>query len=87
MLVSIPVGEQEGIVVPPGAIHTRAGITGVFVVTEEGLAQYRMVTLGKMTPQGRVVLSGLFSGGRVIVSAKGALTNGAKILAEPESGT
>jgi multidrug efflux system membrane fusion protein len=86
-LVSIPVGEQEAIVVPPGAIYDRAGVTGVFVVTEEGRAQFRMVTLGKEVPQGRVVLSGLFSGDRVIVSAKEPLTNRAKIRGEPESRT
>jgi membrane fusion protein, multidrug efflux system len=84
-LVSVPVGQQETIIVPAGAIHERAGITGVFVVTEEGRAQFRMVTLGKEAHQGRVVLSGLFPGDRVIVSAKGALTNGAKIRVDPES--
>jgi multidrug efflux system membrane fusion protein len=84
-LVSVPVGEQETIIVPASAIHKRADITGVFVVTEEGRAQFRMVTLGKQAHQGRVVLSGLFSGDRVIVSAKGALTNGAKIRADLES--
>jgi multidrug efflux system membrane fusion protein len=87
VLVSIPVGEQEAVIVPAGAIYDRAGITGVFVVTREGRAQFRMVTLGEHTPQGRVVLSGLFSGDRLIVSAKGALSNGAKILVEPESRT
>jgi multidrug efflux system membrane fusion protein len=81
-LVSVPVGEQETIIVPASAIHERAGIMGVFVVTDEGRAQFRMVTLGKQTKQGRVVLSGLFSGDRVVVSAKGALTNGAKIRAD-----
>lgn len=86
VLVSVPVGEQETIIVPSGTIHERAGITGVFVVTEEGLAQFRMVTLGKQVSQGRVVLSGLFPGERVVVSAKGALTNGAKIQADLESG-
>ena len=86
-LVSIPVGEQEAIIVPAGAIYDRAGITGVFVVTEEGWAQFRMVTLGKEVPKGRVVLSGLFSGDRVVVSAKEPLTNRAKILSEPESRT
>jgi multidrug efflux system membrane fusion protein len=84
-LVSIPVGEQETIIVPASAIHERAGITGVFVVTEEGRAQFRMVTLGKQAHQGMVVLSGLFSGDRVILSAKGALTNGAKIRVALES--
>jgi multidrug efflux system membrane fusion protein len=86
-LVNIPVGEQETIVVPASAIEDRAGITGVFVVTEDGRAQFRMVTLGNEVPQGRVVLSGLFPGDRVVVSAKEPLTNRAKIRGEPESRT
>ena len=52
-LVNIPVGEQEGIVVPDEAIHTRAGITGVFVVDAGGRAQFRMVTLGERLPEER----------------------------------
>jgi multidrug efflux system membrane fusion protein len=85
-LVSIPIGEQKAIIVPPAAIHTRAGLTGIFVVTEAGLAQFRMVTPGELVARGRVVLSGLFSGDRVIVSAEGPLANGVKIQVEPESG-
>jgi multidrug efflux system membrane fusion protein len=84
-IVSVPVGEQAAIIVPASAIHNRAGITGVFVVTEEGRAQFRMVTLGKDANQGKVILSGLFPGDRVIVSAKKALTNGAKIQVGLES--
>jgi membrane fusion protein, multidrug efflux system len=85
-LVSIPIGEQKAIIVPPAAIHTRAGLTGVFVVTEAGRAQFRMVTMGELVPRGKVVLSGLFSGDRVIVSAESPLANGMKIQVEPETG-
>jgi len=85
-LVSIPVGEQKGIVVPSEAIYNRAGITGVFVVNGEDLAQFRMVTLGEDLPQGRVILSGLFAGDRVIVSAKEPLANGVKIRVRSEGG-
>ena len=86
-LVSIPVGTQEGIVVPAGAIQTRAGITGVFVVDSEGRAQFRMVTLGEGMAQGRLVLSGLFPGDRLILSAKGPLANGVNIRIQPEGST
>lgn len=83
-LVNVPVGEQEGVVVPERAIHNRAGITGVFVMGAEGRAQFRMTTLGPSGPGGRVILSGLFPGDRVILSAEGNLVNGAEI--EPRSG-
>lgn len=82
-LVSIPVGKQQGIVVPEGAVYNRAGIMGVFVVDSEGRAQFRMVTLGSRTAKGRVVLSGLFPGERLIVSANGALANGVEIRIQP----
>jgi multidrug efflux system membrane fusion protein len=78
-LVNIPVGELEGIVVPEEAVQDRAGILGVFVVDAQGRAQFRMVTLGKRLPQGRVILSGLFPGDRVVLSTEGPLFNGVKI--------
>ncbi len=85
-VVSIPVAQQEGIVLPAGAIHERAGIEGVFVVTSEQRAQFRMVTPGERLPRGTVVLSGVFPGDRVIVSAKGPLANGVKIRIQKEAG-
>jgi len=83
-LVEIPVGEQEGIVVPTGAIYDRAGITGVFVLDGKGRARFRMVTLGRQLPQETVILSGLFPGDRLIVSPAAPLANGVKIQAPPE---
>jgi multidrug efflux system membrane fusion protein len=84
-LVRIPVGEKEGVVVPDAAIHTRAGITGVFVMAAGDRAQFRMVTTGKRLPEGTVILSGLMAGERIIIEAKGPLANGVKISAEPEA--
>ena len=85
VMVRIPVGEHNGIVVPGKAIYNRAGITGAFVVDSSGRAQFRMLTLGQAQPQGQVVLSGLFPGDRLIVSARGTLANGVKIKALSES--
>jgi multidrug efflux system membrane fusion protein len=83
-LVDVPLGEQEGIVVPSGAVHTRAGITGVFVVDAADRARFRMVTPGQQMNGGQVILSGLFPGDRIIVSAQGPLANGVKIRVQPE---
>ncbi len=85
VLVKIPVGHHQGIVVPEKAVHHRAGITGVFVVDAQGRAQFRMVTAGEALPQGRNILSGLFPGDRLIVSAEGSLANGVKIQSASES--
>jgi multidrug efflux system membrane fusion protein len=85
VLVKIPVGRHEGIVVPQQALHKRAGITGVFVIDADNRAQFRMVTPGEKLPQGRAILSGLFPGDRLIVSARGTLANGVKVQAGPDS--
>jgi len=83
-LVRIQVGAQAGIVVPEEAIHHRAGITGVFVVNARNQAQFRMVTPGEKLSAGRSILSGLFSGDRLILSAGGTLANGIPIQTATE---
>ncbi len=85
VLVRIPVGQHEGIIVPQQALYNRAGIMGVFVIDHGDRAQFRMVTPGENLPHGRAILSGLFPGDRLIVSAQGTLANGEKILAESEN--
>lgn len=77
--VNVQVGDQPGIVVPGEAIHTRAGISGVFVVDDQNRARFRMVTLGRRMPRGRVILSGLFPGERLITEATQPLANGVRI--------
>ncbi len=85
VLVSVPVGDHSGIVVPQNAIYKRAGLTGVFVVDSTDQAQFRMVTPGETLAEGRCILSGLTAGDRLIVSAQSPLSNGVKIQPEAES--
>jgi hypothetical protein len=55
------------VLVPQSALIERGGIPGVFVLTEEKQARFRMVRTGK-TVNGRVeILSGL-SGGEILVT-------------------
>ncbi len=77
--VHIIVGQTLGILIPDSAIYTRAGITGVFVVTDTGSAAFRMVRPGSKISNRIVILSGLVSGDRVIIKARGMLYNGVKI--------
>ncbi len=77
--VMVPVEKRPAVLVPRSAVHDRAGITGVFVVSRDGTAQFRMVTLGERRGERVVVLSGLFSGDRLILSADGELANGVKV--------
>lgn len=82
--VMIPVRRVPSIVVPAGALQERAGITGVFVIDAHGRARFRMVTPGERRPDGVVILSGLFPGDRVVVSAAAPLANGTEV--RPEAG-
>jgi membrane fusion protein, multidrug efflux system len=77
--VRIQLEKRMGIVVPQSAVQRRAGIDGVFVLDENGLAAFRMIRLGERREAGIVVLAGLVAGDRVVVSAEGELNNGVKV--------
>lgn len=80
--VRVPVGRAEAIVVPAAAVVLRAGLRGVFVVTGAGRAQFRMVRIGTVVPEGVIVLSGLAAGDRVVVHSARALANGNRLRVE-----
>lgn len=82
--VMIPVQRRPSIVVPAGALQERAGVTGVFVIGAHDRARFRMVTPGEHRAGGVVILSGLFPGDRVVVSADAPLANGVEV--RPEAG-
>lgn len=74
--VLFPAGEQTLLQVPQEAVLNRAGITGVFVVGDKGVAEYRMVRTGR-TDNGQVeILSGLSAGDRVVTKNAAAVSNG-----------
>ncbi|MDY0189612.1 MAG: efflux RND transporter periplasmic adaptor subunit [Desulfuromonas sp.] len=77
--VKIQVATQTGVLLPAEAIQRRAGLDGVFVVDESGVATFRMVRLGDSGAHGVVVLSGVVAGDRVVVSAAGELNNGVRV--------
>jgi RND family efflux transporter MFP subunit len=64
----IPLGEQEVLVVPSGAVR-RIGQLEVVEVVEEGVVQRRTVRLGRTFGGAVEVLSGLRAGERVVMSA------------------
>jgi RND family efflux transporter MFP subunit len=80
--VAFALGQREGIRVPVAAVLTRAGISGVFVVNPQGVANYRMVRTGA-TNAGQVeILAGLNPGERVVTGSASALQNGDKIVGQ-----
>jgi RND family efflux transporter MFP subunit len=77
--VLFPTGQQTVLQVPQEAVLNRAGITGVFVLDEKGLAEYRMVRTGR-TDNGQVeILSGLSAGDRVVTRNAAAVNNGDQV--------
>jgi multidrug efflux pump subunit AcrA (membrane-fusion protein) len=77
--VLFPTGKQNVLALPQTAVLNRAGITGVFVVDAQGVAQYRMIRTGKSIESQIEVLSGLNPGERVVIDHAQAVNNGDKI--------
>lgn len=77
--VLFPTGKRSVLAVPVAAVLDRAGITGVFVVDAQGVAQYRMVRVGQVAGGLIEVLSGLNAGERVVTGNAQAVNNGDKV--------
>lgn len=77
--VLFPRGSKLVLAVPKAAVLERAGITGVFVVGADGLAQYRMVRTGAVVDGQVEILSGLNPGERVVTGNAQAVNNGDKV--------
>jgi len=77
--VLFPTGSKRVLAVPRAAVLERAGITGVFVVDAQGIAQYRMVRTGTEVDGQVEILSGLNPGERVVTGNAGVVNNGDKV--------
>lgn len=78
--VSFAIGKRAGIRLPTSAILQRAGITGVFVVDAQGIAQYRMVRTGASAGGLVEIQAGLNPGEKVVSSAAATLQSGDRIV-------
>lgn len=67
------------VVVPPVAVQRGPSGTFVYVVTDDGMATVRQVTVGRQTETEAVIEAGLNAGDKVITSGFGRLSDGAKI--------
>jgi RND family efflux transporter MFP subunit len=77
--VAFTLGEREAIHLPETALQSRAGITGVFVVDGQGIANYRMVRPGSSEGGQVEILAGLNPGEQVVVASVTVLQNGDKV--------
>jgi len=73
------VGSRQGISVPKAALLERAGIVGVFVIDDDGIARYRMVRAGNELDGVVEIEAGLSAGEKVVVSNAADFDSGDKI--------
>jgi membrane fusion protein, multidrug efflux system len=75
-------GETKALAIPQSAVVTHGQLDGVYVVGPQGVAEYRMVTLGKSFGERIEILSGLSDGEKVATSHLDQLSDGAKVMAQ-----
>jgi multidrug efflux pump subunit AcrA (membrane-fusion protein) len=78
-LARFPIAQREATTVPQTAIIQRGQLTGVFIVGQDGIAQFRIVTTGK-TAEGVIeILSGVSEGDEVVTSDVNSISDGTKV--------
>lgn len=80
-------GDKQAPAVPVSAIAERAGIRGVFVVSEEGTARFRSIRTGKRWQEYSEVLAGVNAGLSVILNPPRQLKDGDRIKRAGSDGT
>lgn len=74
------VGTRDAVVVPQSAVVIRGQLMGVYVVDREGIATFRIIREGALTPGGLEVLAGLKPKERVVVTGVERVTDGAVVV-------
>ena len=76
---SFPIGESNQLTVPKSAVVEHGELQGIYVVTPEGMLEYRLVKTGKTPGDRTEILSGLAAGEKVAVSPMDRLRDGARV--------
>ena len=79
------VGKRQALVIPKASVVSRSGLSGVYLLNEESVAQYRLLRLGEQRGDSVEVLAGLRAGDVVAWDGTPALQSGMKVQAT-ESG-
>lgn len=77
--ISFPVSFSKGVIIPAKALKDAGGLPCVFIVDKQDIARMRMVKVGRTTPGGMEILSGLQAEDRVIIENTGVLTDGVRV--------
>ena len=76
---SFPIGEAKQLAVPSSAVVDHGELQGIFVVTRDGLVEYRLVKTGKSFGNRVEILAGLAAGETVVTSQTDRLRDGARV--------
>jgi RND family efflux transporter MFP subunit len=80
--VEVTVGERQLMAIPSSAIVRQGQLTGLFLVTPENIARFRLIRTGRNMGDGKVeVLSGLLDGTRFVVNPSPELMDGSRVEA------
>ena len=83
--IQIPVSKPyEALLIPERALSTDQNVKFVYVVGDDGVANRRVVELGKLEGDMRVITSGLSAGERVIVKGMQRVKPGQRVEAQVE---
>jgi multidrug efflux pump subunit AcrA (membrane-fusion protein) len=77
---SFQIGESKSLVVSRQALVERGGLSGVFVVDEDGKAHFRWLHIGREWPDRVEVTAGLKTGERLVAAPDSALRDGDRIV-------
>jgi len=78
--VGFSVGTRQALKVPNAAVVERAGLHGIYIVDNKGIAHYRQIRLGEQLNADQVeVLAGLHDGDRIAWSTSPPLQSGMKV--------
>jgi hypothetical protein len=73
------IGQKKSVVVPSGALVERGGLTGVFVVGNDGGLRFRWLRTGNKVADDVVVLAGLDEGERIVATPIAKMHEGDRI--------
>jgi RND family efflux transporter MFP subunit len=79
--VGLTVGEDQLMTIPASALVRQGQLTGLFLVTSDDIARYRLIRTGRHLGDRIEVLSGLSEGSRFVVNPPAGLVDGARVEA------
>lgn len=79
--VALAVGEDRLTAIPASALIQEGQLTGLYLVTAEGLARFRLVRTGRSLGDRVEVVSGLAEGSRYVVAPPPGLADGSRVEA------